>query len=137
MTEPHPNLAILGRHNPANLAESADVFADDAVWHFFNPRLPDMQGDYVGPRGIGEFFAKLAAKTPLASQTTASLDAVWGTSSSDVYAVGWEGTILHYDGTEWSAMPSGTTAHLHDVWGMSSSDFYAVGAYGVILRGTR
>ncbi len=62
---------------------------------------------------------------------------VWGTSSSDVYVVGWEGTMLHYDGTEWSAMTSGTTAHLHALWGMSSSDFYAVGAYGAILRGQR
>ena len=35
---------------------------------------------------------------------------VWGSSASDVFAVGDGGTILHYDGSAWSAMSSGTTA---------------------------
>ena len=31
----------------------------------------------------------------------------------DVFAVGSDGTILHYDGTAWSAMGSGTTNDLY------------------------
>jgi hypothetical protein len=73
----------------------------------------------------------------MASGTTSNLYAVWGTASTDVYAVGWDGTILHYDGSQWSAMTGGAAAHLYALWGMSSSEFYAVGAYGVVLRGTR
>jgi hypothetical protein len=59
--------------------------------------------------------------------TTDCLDAVWGSSSSDVFAVGQEGTILHYDGKAWSTMTSGTTGDLWGVWGSSSSDIFAVG----------
>ena len=35
------------------------------------------------------------------------LRAVWGNSSTDVFAVGDAGTILHYDGTCWSTMVTG------------------------------
>lgn len=59
------------------------------------------------------------------------------TSSSDVYAVGSFGTILHYGGTGWSEMTSGTIQGLDAVWGTASSDVYAVGDYGIILRGSR
>jgi ketosteroid isomerase-like protein len=59
MADEHPNIAVLKRFNPANLAESADVLAEDVVWHYYNPRLPDLQGDYVGRAGIRAFFEKL------------------------------------------------------------------------------
>ena len=62
------------------------------------------------------------------------LIAVWGSSSSDVFAVGWSGTILHYDGSAWSAMSSGATTWLNGVWGSSGSDVFAVGRNGAILH---
>lgn len=34
-------------------------FADDFVFHFFNARLPDLDGDYHGFDGIAELFARL------------------------------------------------------------------------------
>ena len=40
------------------------------------------------------------------------LDGVWGSSATDVFAVGDSGTILHYNGSAWSAMSSGTTNEL-------------------------
>jgi hypothetical protein len=51
-----------------------------------------------------------------------------------VFAVGWEGTIVHYDGAAWSAMSSGTTNDLSGVWGSSGSDVFAVGGGGTILH---
>jgi hypothetical protein len=54
-----------------------------------------------------------------------------------VYAVGGDGTILHYDGASWSVTTSGTSVSLFAVWGTSSGEVYAVGDYGMILRGTR
>ncbi len=63
MAETHPNVSLLMRLDPNNITESADVFAEDVVWHFFNPRLPGVQGDYVGLKGLQDFFAKVAAQT--------------------------------------------------------------------------
>jgi len=70
----------------------------------------------------------------MTSGTTTSLHAVWGSSSSDVFAVGLSGTILHYDGSSWSTMTSGTTEGLNGVWGSSSSDVFAVGWNGTIVH---
>ncbi|UCD24761.1 MAG: Ig-like domain-containing protein [Gemmatimonadota bacterium] len=64
-----------------------------------------------------------SARYPVA----ATLFGVWGTSPSDIHAVGALGTILHYDGTEWRDMTSGTNDYLYSVWGGSSSDVYAHG----------
>lgn len=63
MTDEHPNVAVLKRVNPSNVAESADAFAEDIVWHYFNPRLADLQGDYVGLSGLRTFFEKMASLT--------------------------------------------------------------------------
>jgi hypothetical protein len=64
---------------------------------------------------------------------TPGLRDVWGTSPTDVYAVGDGGAIVHYDGVDWTEMDSGKEAALRDVWGTSSFDVYAVGD-GVVLR---
>lgn len=66
--------------------------------------------------------------------TTRTLQSVWGSSGSDVFAVGRNGTILHYNGTSWSPMKSSTTQWLHGVWGSSGSDVFAVGSGGTILH---
>ncbi len=66
--------------------------------------------------------------------TPTTLDAVWGSSSTDVFAVGSGGVISHYDGTAWSTMASGTPEDLRAVWGSSGSDVFAVGLNGVILH---
>ena len=62
------------------------------------------------------------------------LEGVWGTSSSDVFAVGGHNTILHYDGTAWSAMTSASSDDddLYAVWGTSPSDVFCVGRQGTI-----
>jgi hypothetical protein len=66
------------------------------------------------------------------------VSSVWGSSRSDVFAVGYSGQIIHYDGSIWSKMNSGTTDRLTGVWGSSDSDVfavgYAVGQGGIILH---
>lgn len=62
-----------------------------------------------------------------------SLLAVWGSSGRDVYAVGGRGAIVYFDGTRWTAMPSGTTEQLWDIMGRSSSRIWAVGSEGTVL----
>ena len=63
MTKQDSNVALLNRLDISNLAGSADLFAENFVWHFFNPSLPDVQGDYVGLNGLQTFFEKLAMVT--------------------------------------------------------------------------
>ena len=64
----------------------------------------------------------------------ADLHGVWGSGPNDVYAVGENGTIVHYAGAWWSTTPSGTTATLYDVWGSGRADVFAVGDAGTILH---
>ena len=63
MTEEHPNISLFKKLDLGNLGEASDLFAEDFVWHFFNPRLPDVEGDYVGVDGLQAFFEKLGAGT--------------------------------------------------------------------------
>jgi hypothetical protein len=83
---------------------SAGVQAQNGAWEWQNPLL---QGHH--------------------------LYGVWGSSGSDVFAVG-DYTILHYDGADWSPMDSGATGWLGGVWGSSDSDVFAVGQRGTILH---
>ena len=53
--------------------------------------------------------------------TPYGLTSMWGTSSDDIFVVGTNGKIWHYDGSSWSEMTSGTTVWLRGVWGTSSS----------------
>jgi hypothetical protein len=38
------------------------------------------------------------------SGVSIGLRGIWGSSSSDVFVVGSDETILHYDGSEWSSI---------------------------------
>ncbi len=46
-----------------------------------------------------------------------SIRKLWGRSSKDVYAVGDNGNIVHYDGTNWEKIESGTNLDIIDIWG--------------------
>ena len=66
MTDAHPNLALLERLFkliPFGLASTKDLLADKFVWHYFNPRLPELEGDYAGANGLQMFFQKLGMLT--------------------------------------------------------------------------
>ena len=62
------------------------------------------------------------------------LSGVSGTSPSDVWAVGVHGTILHFDGTEWTRALVDTTERLYDVWAAAPDDAWAVGKEGLALH---
>ena len=42
---------------------------------------------------------------------------IWGSSSNDLYIVGTEGNIAHYNGTNWTKIESNTTLNINDIWG--------------------
>lgn len=62
------------------------------------------------------------------------LSRIWGSSASDVYCIGYNGLILHYDGQSWSQMDSGTTKDLLGIWGSSSTNVFVVGGDGIVLH---
>jgi len=64
-----------------------------------------------------------------------ALQAMWGNGTSELWAVGDSGAIVHYNGRAWSLIPnSPTTATLHGVWGTAANDVWAVGDSGLILH---
>ena len=62
MNKTHPNLTLLSKLDILDLDKSAMLFSDKFVWHYFNPKLPDLEGDYVGIDGLRSFFRKIAEK---------------------------------------------------------------------------
>ncbi len=63
MDKEHPNISILKKFNPANPNSVAEVLAEDFVWHYYNPELPEVEGDYLGLLGLKDFFEILAGRT--------------------------------------------------------------------------
>jgi hypothetical protein len=63
-----------------------------------------------------------------------ALRAVWGAGKNDVWAVGDNGLILKYNGTQWSRVDSGTQFGLRGIWGTAANNVYAVGIGGTVLR---
>ena len=48
---------------------------------------------------------------------TGGIRKIWGISNKDLYVVGTNGLIAHYDGQEWTRIESGTDLPIQDIWG--------------------
>ena len=67
--------------------------------------------------------------------TSNQLNGVWQDSADDVFAVGLNGSVLHYDGTTWSALAlNQPTYQLRAVSGSSKSDVWSVGDAGITVH---
>lgn len=51
----------------------------------------------------------------------------YGFSENDITTVGYQGAILHWDGSTWTQQDSGTTQDLWGIWGAAPDDLWAVG----------
>jgi hypothetical protein len=47
------------------------------------------------------------------------INKIWGTSANDLYIVGNDGKIAHYQNGQWNSIASGTDANLRDVYGVN------------------
>jgi len=70
----------------------------------------------------------------IATPASESLNDIWGSDYSNIFAVGEMGTIIHYNGKEWISHQSGTNYHLNAVWGITPDNVLAVGDNGIILH---
>lgn len=62
------------------------------------------------------------------------LNGFWGASVSNVWAVGFAGTLLHNDGFGWTQPQRVTDKNLRGIWGSAANDIWAVGDGGLLLR---
>jgi len=83
---------------------AVSAFASDDVWIF------SQAGSYAYWNG-----SKWESK--YVSERVGSITKIWGTSSQDMYFVGTNGNITHYDGQSWQRLESGTTTDINDIWG--------------------
>jgi hypothetical protein len=70
---------------------------------------------------------------------TGAINKIWGSSSSDLYVVGNNGTIVHYNGTLWTRIESGTELNINDIWGdynEKTGEWEILAVGGNILQGT-
>lgn len=69
------------------------------------------------------------------SSNVSGFEAINGTSAHNIFAVGWEGEIWHYDGKRWTQQVSPVTDILVDVCCSEDGYVYASGRNGLLLRG--
>jgi hypothetical protein len=74
--------------------------------------------------------------TDQTSHTTRTLESVWGSSPTDVWAVGEGGVIQHFAGGTRGLddVTSPTSQALHNVWGTGPKDIWAVGDRGTVVH---
>jgi hypothetical protein len=80
-----------------------------------------LHGDGTRWTTISTTLARPGAAAP------ASNTSLWGSSASDVYAVGL-GTVLHYDGARWSYVDTSPGQVTSAIWGNGPSDVWIGGA---------
>jgi hypothetical protein len=138
-----------GYFTAAWAASSTDVFAVSSyTYHRYNGTvwsvLPGNPFGVAALFGFGpnDVFAvgqvmrrwNGTAWTELNAPTSAALHDVWGSGTSNLFAVGNAGTIVRFNGTAWTTMSSPVTTALRAVFGTGATAVYAVGDGGVILR---
>jgi hypothetical protein len=83
--------------------------------------------------GIAHFDGSMWSMVEMAA-TTNHLMWVAGTDKNDVWAVG-PRHILHWDGSQWTDIPSGVGQDINAIWPASATEVWAVGGGGHILHG--
>jgi hypothetical protein len=121
-----------GYYTFADLPVGSYAVTPNADGFAFKPSRRDVTLSGMGVADQDFAVGQWRWQNPLPQGNT--LNGIWGSRADDVWAVGNGGTILHWGGSAWTAVPSGSTAHLRAAWGSSSSDVWAVGSAGTTLH---
>jgi hypothetical protein len=134
--------------------EADDLYAtsdDGRVWRWDGMKLAEMdslteinlQGIWgsspsdihvAGVRGIWHWDGQSWKQTwkPWRGGIAFGLE-LWGSGPDDVWAVGSDGAMVHFDGTDWVRVSGVTEQNLRSVWGSGPDDVY-VGGDKVLVR---
>ncbi len=152
------DVAIIDENNVwvVGKIETDSGYFGAAIWNGDKWALKKLNGpgintQSISPRGIwafsendiwfasGSIFHWDGVETSLMWErnigTNETVEQIWGSSNSDIYFVGNEGTIVHYDGADFVKMESGTEVDLTDIWGVSNSEIWVAGRdnYGSVI----
>jgi hypothetical protein len=115
-------------HDVAGLGTSVWVAGDDGTLLRYDGAA------WSAVRYNGTTVAPLALDDWSVPATRIALRALWAASSTTLFAAGDGGTLLRYNGTAWTVVPTGVTADLTDVWGTSATNVYLTTSDGRVLR---
>ena len=113
-----------------------DAFAGDGP-HPDQATSDSTPGDLVS---TGDSYTGSHSWRAIPSGTTETLNAVWGSSAAQVFAVGAGGKVLRFtgrmasSGPAWASMGSSSSSVLHGVWGSGARDVFAAGEHGAVVR---
>ena len=111
--------------------------SDYAIAHLWCNTPSDIwgSGEEEGVRGlVFRLSHNEATCFDVPRQFNTSLYGLWGASHRCIFAVGYGGVILRYDGETWMPQDHPPTGHLRGVYGTACDDVYAVGDGGIILH---
>ncbi len=91
-------------HNPP------DVNPINAIWYFNENSI------YLCRGSIYHYKGNIAHRS-YDAWTYGSVYHLWAASENNIFGVGSNGLIVHYDGKTWNQMESGTTMDFQDIWG--------------------
>jgi hypothetical protein len=112
--------------SPANLTAVWGGDAND-VWAAGTPRIGI--GDFVFDHWDGHAWKEVTTHVDLPPSNIpieVHVTALWGRSSTDVWAATDAGFFIHWNGSAWSAVPTGVNYGFSRLWG-SADGFVAVG----------
>lgn len=112
----------------------------------FDAQRPSDTGVSDGDAEAGHCANDDCATYPLACSATtlcaaaatfdrrANLLGIWASGPSDVWAAGTLGTVVHYDGTTWSAVPTGRKETIRSLWGNGPANVWLAGTNDFVMH---
>lgn len=148
---PREQMVVLGREGQVVIAGQGEIYTEDIFSNTESEELSSFREvreivdkayavgmDYSVYRRDGRNqWIHINNGLSLETSKVVGFESVHGFSESDIYAVGWNGEIWHYNGILWSQVNSPTNLILTKVLCAGDGYVYACGQAGILLRGKK
>jgi hypothetical protein len=88
------------------------------------------QGTLLHSTGNGSSWSSVDTNVDISSS---NLLAIWGSGSDDIFVIGTNDLVLHFDGGSWQSMMHHTDSFPSRIWGTGPGDVYAT-SFGATMR---